>query len=354
MSEDFMSKHFEAAGIKDDEPKQEPVENQDGEQKQDDAQGAEQQQEKQEPASGTEQGEQQQPAPVQQDKPSGKPDGKKESGKEEKGSRPAGPGDLTLQDGSIVRAGAERRHYESLQHERQMHAATKQEMNSWKQRAESNQTKLSAIEEASKGLQGLDPVEVSKAVRLYSDLRTNPQGTMKQLLVDLKGLGYDFAEIGGGVDTAAIINAINQNKGSEEKPTQQQVDEVAAQEVHNFITTFPDARLHENEIAYIIEQAQAQGKQVSLVDAYSALKLQVINAGLDWSKPIVPQIEAAQAAQTQQQQQTKQNDPKPVNGNGAVPSNSDLFDPTKFTDQAETTEDAVLAAMKEAGYTYSR
>jgi hypothetical protein len=81
------------------------------------------------------------------------------------------------------------------------------------------------------------------------------------------------------------------------------IQEEAARETQEFLTQFPDARLHEQMIARIIEAESEAGREVDLRTVYFKLRQSAINQGLDWSKPLEPQIEALKQQKQQQQQQ---------------------------------------------------
>lgn len=353
----MMNKHFDAAGIEEDAAPQ-------GEQQQ--------QQQQQEPSqekpdaiaetidksigaegksveqSGTEKtGGSEQPASGKQDQPSGGADGKPEQGKKPEGQAAGNPNDLTLQDGTIVKAGAERRWYETARVSRQNEANIRRDMNTLQSKYDDLVKKNEAFEAAAAQVGVADPTEMQAALRLYKDLRTDPQGTMKQLLVDMKQLGHNVDGIGASVDTQAIIQLLNQHLPQKTAvETEQNTQNEIQTEVANFFRDYPDARLHENVIALVL----ANHPEASLTDAYLAVKTQALEQGFDWTKDLAPQVEARKVAAGQQQQQgTQQQQQKPIVDGRALNGNATQHDSTKHITQADDFGDAIRAGMRDAG-----
>lgn len=278
--------------------------------------------------------------PVVKDSTSGKPDGAGKSGKEAQGEVALRPGDLKLQDGTVIKAGVERRHYETAQLAKQQLAAANTAHEQTKTQLQQLQTRVSAYETAQQATGALPPEQAVAASRLYSDLARDPVGTVTKLLAELKSKGHTIDGIGSAVDTAAIQLMIKQQN----QPTQvvnQQVDveAEAARETGLFFSQYPDAVMHDEVLADII----TRHPNLSLQDAYFQLRQSVIQRGLDWSKPILPQLEPQQQqVETQQQQQQK----PLVSGRGGADF---VEDKVAFTPAAgETFDDIIRAAMQEA------
>ena len=353
--DELFGKHFELAGIKDDndpiaeaskadDNNQAPVEKEEavggsidelnGEKK-----PAAEDKSKQAPVEGEQQ------ADANKDKQSGKVDGKPEQGKEKEGQDVVSPGDLKLADGTIVKSGQQRRWYEDAQISKREVIGVRNELNTVTQKYKALEEKNAAYEEAAKQLGVADPIDAAKALRLYKDLRTDPVATAKQLLVDLKAAGYAVDAGGAGVDTQAILAAIDQKIGGAKPSVEtEQVDTVAS-EVQTFYSTFPDARLHDAYLAAVIEAHP----EATLVDAYRELKQSAIANGYDWSKPLQPQIDAFIASKNETKVEPDPNKgPAPLNGKHLEGAQG--FDPAKSVTQAEDYGDAIRASLKEAGY----
>jgi len=260
---------------------------------------------------------------------SGKPDsGKKQGDKEPKEKVTGNPGDLTLQDGTVVKAGAERRHYESGQIAKQRLAVTQDQLNTANQRYQTLEASHKELKETISKIGLEKPEDVTSAVTLYKDLTRDPVGTMTKLLAEMKVLGHTFEGVGGTVDTAAIQALLDRKlPASEEQkgPTEAEITARANEEVADFIAQFPDAITQEVHIAALIDHAASQKKQLSLQDAYFMLKERVVNDGYDWSKPLGPQIEARKTAATT----TKTTETKPRTPGRVVDNSSQAIDPTK-------------------------
>jgi hypothetical protein len=356
----MMNKHFDAAGIEEDAPGQ-------GEQQQQPAPAQEQQQEKPDAIAetidksiGAESKATEQPgtekvvgseqsAAAKSDKPNGGTDGKTEQGKKPEGQAAGNPNDLTLQDGTIVKAGGERRWYETARIARQNEGNIRRDMNNLQTKYDDLVKKNTAFEQAAAQVGVADPTEMQAALRLYKDLRTDPQGTMKQLLVDMKQLGHNVEGIGPSVDTQALLALLDQRlPQTAVEAKQQNIQDEVQTEVANFFKDNPDARLHENVIALVL----ANHPEASLTDAYLAVKTQALEQGFDWTKDLAPQVEARKAAGGQQQQpnmQPQQQQQKPIIDGRALNGNATQHDSTKHITQAEDFGDAIRAGMRDAG-----
>lgn len=286
------------------------------------------------------------------------PDGKQEQGKEEKGKKPgtpkAGENDLTLPDGSIVKAGQERRWYHTAEINKHEATQLKATLNTTTQKWEADKVKLAAYEDAAKAVGVADPTDMSMAIRLYRDLTSDPVKTMTNLLADLKAKGYNFDSIGGKVDTAAIQLMLNQKQEpsvDSAKELQTRIATESAQEAQQFLQSNPDAVIHEPMIAAIVAKQAELGHPVTPADAYFELRRAAASHGFDWTKALQPQIDAKQAEVL-----TLQTKPKPlVQGRGVVGDASAVeHDVKKLGGQADSMEEAVLAGMRDAGINYTR
>lgn len=287
---------------------------------------------------------------VGKDSLSSNKDSGKQPGKEKETKVPDSPGDLKLQDGSTVKAGAERRWYEQSQIAKQRLTATQSDLNTLTQKYTNLETSHNTLKETISKIGLEKPEDVASAVTLYKDLSRDPKGTMTKLLAEMKAMGHTFEGIGGAIDTAAIQQLLDRKLTTSEErkgPTKEEADNIAAQEVATFIQQFPDALTQEAHIAALMDHALTQGQKLSLRDAYFMLKERVVNDGYDWAQPLGPQIEARKAAAT-----NKGPDPKPrVPGRGP---NSGIpeIDPSKIINpERELDSDSIVrAAMQEAGY----
>lgn len=276
--------------------------------------------------------------------------GKKPDGKEKKAKDAGDPNDLKLADGSIVKAGAERRHYETAQLTKQQLGISRGETASVRSQMAGLQTKYDELSSTISKIGMEKPEDVSAAVNLYKDINRDPQGTMVKLLAEMKAKGYTFEGIGGQIDTAALQNILDARLPSKQEQqqglTKEQVDEQATRDVTEFIGRFPDAVTHEGHIAALIDRSVQMGKPMSLTDAYFALRERVIADGLDWSKDLGPQLEARKQSQQQQQQPG----PKPRAGARTVIDANPTDQAKNIVPERDMDSDSiVLAAMQEHG-----
>jgi len=276
-------------------------------------------------------------------------DGALQQGKEEKAEVVAGPGDLVLPDGSIVKAGPERRLHEQREVARQQANHYRQESERATQRVNELQSQLDAYEQATQSINGIGPEQAARAVRLYRDLTSDPVSTVKNLLAELKANGHNLEGIGGAVDTAAIRLMLDQQRNAVVEDSQDDREAAINLEVTQFFSRFPDAITQEDAIANVI----TRNPSWSFEQAYFILKEKSIEAGLDWSRPISQQIIQRQQVQVPQQvsvQQQQSHQPPMLNGRPAVSSVS-VQRENVVSSEGETMDDIIRAAMRENGLT---
>lgn len=342
---DGMDKHFEMAGIEKDTPKVEGDAGQQEQQTQSDSQGSKTDEQK------TQDVKDPQSKSPGTDKQSGTSDGGNKQQQKKEEQKSSGPPDLVLQDGTVIKAGAERRWYEKFDLANRETKQLRTEVHNMRQSLNAATAKVEAFTTASQQAGVADPTQMADALRLYRDLGTDPVATIKNLLVEAKDKGYSIDGIGGGVDAAAIERLLDRRLGpTVERGTREaeeaEINRSAQAEANAFFQHNPDAKLHEPVLAALI----AQNPTMSLFEIYSELKMNVIERGLDWSKPLATQVQAAAAGQQQQQQKT---DPKPmINGNGidVMGKGASEHDPAKIPAQADDFDEAIRAAMRENGH----
>lgn len=297
------------------------------------------------------------------DRDSGKPDGDKKQGEEKKeGQGASSAGDLTLQDGTVIKAGAERRWYDAARVARQETVATKNQLNTINQKYQTLEARHNTLVETTKQIGLEDATQVQASVRLYKDLNRDPVGTVTKLLAELRGLGHNVDGIGGAVDNA-VLQSLNQrisqlseggNQEQQQQQVQQQQEQEIQAEVNQFVATFPDAITHEEMISQVVEADAAKGISTSLQDAYFRLKQSAIAQGYDWSQPLGPQVDARRNAnQSQQQQQNPA--PRPNGRPGVVAETVENINPVKNSNNDSLDTDSIIvAAMRENGLNYQR
>ena len=260
------------------------------------------------------------------------------AGKKDKG-KGSNPGDLTLPDGQVIRAGAERRFYESMNTAKQERDHYKTQLATATQQLQTFQQNFTNLQQQVQSAYAMEPDKLVSATKLYSDMRTDPVGTMTKLLAELGAAGYNVATLVPGINTQLTERLGQINRGQLEQqnttPNTAQLDAQVDAEVTQFYGRYPDARIHDDLIA----QGLQQNPQASLVEVYFQLKNAFIEKGFDWNRPLVEQV----SNQQQQQQQT----PMPPNGR----ANGNLAPTNRVAVASESadTGDIVREAMREAG-----
>src|SRR6188768_1524509 len=180
-------------------------------------------------------------------------------------------GNLVNAQGQIVaRAGKEARLYQDLH-------KTRQQVQGFERRINDAEGRVRKAVEIGRGLHerlttlqaqadsvkqfGLDQGEHLTALRLFKELRDNPQAAIKNILTRAATNGINVAELGltpGGIDSKSLIDVIRQELGSAMNPLRESTEaarkakEVADRqeartrevqgEVANFFDSNPDAR----------------------------------------------------------------------------------------------------------------
>jgi hypothetical protein len=274
----------------------------------------------------------------------------KKQGKEEKGKVTGNPGDLRDGSGNVIaRAGPERRFYEQLQTSRQQIQALERREQAAIQRSTSLEQQLQVAQTSIQAFGAQDAVSASNALRLYQDLKTNPVNAITNLIAELKAAGHNIDGIGSAVDTAAIQRMIAANSGNSgqqrQGPSQQEIDQQAEQEVATFFATYPDAVTHDEILADIV----TKNPNLSIETAYFQLKNAAIERGLDFSRPLQPQIQAQVAARGGQQNQQQGQRTPMLNGRGGA-NNLQVEKDDKFdlTPGGETYDDIIRDELRKA------
>lgn len=212
-------------------------------------------------------------------------------------------------------------------------------------------TQVQTYENASKQIGSTDPETTGAALKLYNDLNQNPVQTLTAVVAQLKAAGYNVDNIAPGVDTAAISRLIDERLGKTNTQDGNAGGDEVVKEVNQFFSDYPDAVIHDDVLGNIIDAFP----NISPVQAYNRLKAEANEKGLDWSKPLAPQmalrkLDASKAASGQEQ--NKQPDtPAMLNGRGAVNAVVER-DPLDDVNAGEnqTYADIIKQSMNEAGY----
>lgn len=148
--------------------------------------------------------------------------------------------------------------------------------------------------------EGLSLDEHGAALQMFVSWKRDPVKTMQTLLTLAEQSGKDVSAIrqSQGMNPADLRGIIQEIVGDAVKPfhflTEQQraqqedaqLHDEVTQEYNAFIEDFPDARTHEQAIANVMRD-----KQLNHREAYFAVRAFAAERGLDWNKPLVPQLQ---------------------------------------------------------------
>lgn len=276
---------------------------------------------------------------------------KTKQGQRDQGANRPRPGDLVHNGQVIARAGAERRMFEKAQnffrpHVDKLVGLTRQ------QAAEIAKLngQVQGFEQANAGIKelGLNQVDLLAGARLVAALRKDPGKTITYLLTKAKEAGQNVtlgdAEHGtGAIDMAAISNMIEQKlspllQKDRAQQEQEELDREAQAETEAFFGQHPDATIHEQAIADIMDRDET----LSPREAYLRLKLYYRENNLDWSRPL--QDIVANQATTQGVVRQK---PRP-NGRGSAPLTT-VETQSEYASTEQSTDDIIRGVMRELG-----
>lgn len=175
---------------------------------------------------------------------------------------------------------------------------------------------------------GLNHAEVATGLNIVSTWKKNPHEAIKFLLTEYAAMGHNVNELlgkEGGIDLGAVQTMINRAVQplvgtQQQQQGQQQAYAQAERQYNAFMAKYPEAAVHENEIASLM----ARDKTLTADGAFHMLKAWALEQRLDFSRPLGPQFQAApQSVQgrnippTQGSNQTQMNNVPPLpNGRG--------------------------------------
>lgn len=191
---------------------------------------------------------------------------------------------------TVARSGAERRIYEK----------TAKENTRLTDENKTLQAEVSAFKQAGTiGTQlGLNAQEAVQAQQAWAAYKKDPVAVVNALLTDMKEKGINMEGIGSGIDLKAVENLINSKldpltKDHQAKEAQQKAYEDAGEILDKFYGTFPEAEMHEKELA----QYMQNNPDLSLEAAWNKFSIGIIKLGMDLSKPLAPQLKALDEAE---------------------------------------------------------
>ena len=263
------------------------------------------------------------------------------AGTEPQQQQTRGPQDLVDREGNVIaKGGKERRFYEQLQ-------STKQQNGALNQQVQQLESQIKAITDAGNlGTQyELTPEELTTGAQLVKSFKDDPVNTVKYLLTQAQAAGHNLDDVAtGGVDAAAIKQMVNEAVSPLVQDRQQRVEaeqnQQKAMEVYNgFMSQYPDAQIHENSLARLLESDQ----NLSPEAAYFKLKNFYLEKGLDFGVPL-----ETLAQQEQQKQQTPEvNTQQTLPSGGNIPVQN-VTDTADIADVGTSYDDIIRQSMRDA------
>jgi hypothetical protein len=261
----------------------------------------------------------------------------------------AKPGDLVDRDGRVIaRAGAERRHYEAA-------SRFRGEAAQYKQQLDKVTTELHAFREAAQmpTQLGLSPDESATGLQLMASWKANPVGVLQYLVEQAKAAGHNVDTLGGPTtDVGAIKQMIAQELAPFRQQSQavqqsQQIETAAQQQVDQLVGDYGEQALTNSPaLAKLIDASAAQGRPMTVEQAYLRFNAWCYQQGFDPHQPIDPQM-AARSTPPATQQRTP---PRPNGRAVAAPNGVIPMDAHAGISGSETTRDLVRASMRDAGF----
>jgi hypothetical protein len=195
---------------------------------------------------------------------------------------------------------------------------------------------------------GLSTAEAEESLKFRAQIESDPVTAVREIVARVLANGYTMQQL-FGEDAPAAINAaiINRTLDERLKPItdryqseerEQRIAKAAEEDLNGFLEKFPDAELHGELIARVVEQ-----HGLTPDEAYYELKLGAQQRGLDFSKPLLPQM---QAAQKQRSQPTQQRPTPGAHRQVASQTVQPAQDQKKLIDPNTSYKDIVALAMR--------
>ena len=166
---------------------------------------------------------------------------------------------------------------------------------------------------------GVGPQEMRDGAKIIATFKANPVAAAREVVARAMALGHNITdivgdEVGNSVDMQALQTMIDQRMGTTGgQPAQggtqgqpQQNDPIAEQ-VNTFFGRHPEAKQHEADVVYLMQQ-----HKVDMYQAYDMLRGFAAQNNLDLRQPLKPQIEAIAAAAQRAQPQSNGQQSQPT------------------------------------------
>ena len=273
-----------------------------------------------------------------------------------------GKGNIVDKAGKIVvNAGNERRQWERAENaiKSNTHAQA------YIKRLETELTAAQTTRDTANYLNGvpaqlnLQPQEVATGLNIVAAWKKNPHEAIKFLLTEYAALGHNVNELlgkEGGIDLNAVQTMINRAVAPMVTNHAQQQGQTEAlaraeREYNSFMAKYPEAIVHENEIAALM----AKDKSLSADTAFFRLKTWVLENGYDFSKPLGPQLQAAPQGAQGHNQPPVQGSNQRMNGAPPLPNGRGTSEAALNTHQGAARADddwdsIIRGEMKRSGF----
>jgi hypothetical protein len=249
------------------------------------------------------------------------------------------PQDLVDGNGNVVaKGGKERRFYETARKERQRADNLESEISTLRAKVDAFEGTASLSSQYS-----LTPEELTTGAQLISAFKDNPVDTIKYLLTEAQSAGHNIEGVGQGTDVAAFSKMLDDKLGpltTERQQTleHQQRQEQATQTYNQFMSSYPDAAVHQNTLAQLLERDTTLSPEA----AYFKLKSFYLEKGLDWNTPLDVHEQNIQAQQASSEN-TQSSLPS-----GNTPADN-VTDASQIASVDTDMEDIIKDSMREAG-----
>lgn len=214
-------------------------------------------------------------------------------------------GNIVDRAGRILAArGEAARHWYDMAKQVGQIPALRNQVTVLQRQAQTNQRAIEAARELAElpSRMGITREEFNEGVGLIARWRSNPVEVARDIVARTIALGHNVSDIlgktaGDSLEMPALRRMVNeitaplQQQREQERMRTEQVSR-AQQQYDAFVARYPDAELHGNAIAQLMET-----QNLTAVEAYHEVRFFAQKHGLDFSQPLGPQIQAARAQQ---------------------------------------------------------
>ena len=249
------------------------------------------------------------------------------------------PQDLVDGNGNVVaKGGKERRFYETARKERQRADNLESEISTLRAKVDAFEGTANLSNQYS-----LTPEELTTGAQLISAFKDNPVDTIKYLLTEAQSAGHNIEGVGQGTDVAAFSKMLDDKLSPLTIEKQQTLEhqhrqEQATQVYNQFMSSYPDAAVHQNTLAQLLERDTTLSPEA----AYFKLKSFYLEKGLDWNTPLDVHEQNIQAQQASSEN-TQSSLPS-----GNTPADN-VTDASQIASVDTDMEDIIKDSMREAG-----